>query len=113
MGGRVLAGLRGCQSLVQGIGAARRPVGRRFRRFRDEFHTSRVRQTHGALRQAGYMDTVKKVLRDAKMKPEQIHGLVMVGGSTRVPKLQGELSEFFGGKELCQFKPHFIFLFKS
>ena len=48
------------------------------------------------------MDTVKKVLRDAKMKPEQIHELVMVGGSTRVPKLQGELSEFFGGKELCK-----------
>ena len=43
-----------------------------------------------------------QVLRDAKLKPDQINEIVMVGGSTRVPKIQDELRDFFGGKELCK-----------
>ena len=43
-----------------------------------------------------------EVLRDAKLKPDQINEIVMVGGSTRVPKIQDELRDFFGGKELCK-----------
>jgi heat shock protein 1/8 len=46
------------------------------------------------------MDPVKKVLQDAKLDKEQIHEVVLVGGSTRIPKIQELLSEFFNGKTL-------------
>merc|ERR1712070_48099 len=41
-----------------------------------------------------------KVLRDSKLSKSQVHELVLVGGSTRIPKVQDMLSEFFNGKEL-------------
>jgi len=46
------------------------------------------------------LDPVEKVLRDAKMDKRSIHDVVLVGGSTRIPKVQTLLSDFFGGKEL-------------
>ena len=48
------------------------------------------------------MDPVEKVLRDSKISKSQVHEVVLVGGSTRIPKIQSMLSEFFGGKELCK-----------
>jgi len=48
------------------------------------------------------LETVQRVLKDAKMKPSEIDDLVLVGGSTRIPKIQQMLQEFFGGKELCR-----------
>merc|ERR1712054_301019 len=48
------------------------------------------------------MDPVEKVLRDAKMGKSQIHDVVLVGGSTRIPKVQQLLQDFFNGKELCK-----------
>eukprot|EP00927_Polykrikos_kofoidii_P009782 TRINITY_DN140_c0_g1_i6.p1 TRINITY_DN140_c0_g1~~TRINITY_DN140_c0_g1_i6.p1 ORF type:complete len:770 (-),score=183.36 TRINITY_DN140_c0_g1_i6:158-2467(-) len=48
------------------------------------------------------LDTVKTVLKDAKLKPEEIDDIVLVGGSTRVPKVQELLSEHFGGRQLCR-----------
>uniref|UniRef100_A0A915DUU5 Heat shock protein 70 n=1 Tax=Ditylenchus dipsaci TaxID=166011 RepID=A0A915DUU5_9BILA len=46
------------------------------------------------------MEPVEKSLRDAKMDKSQIHEIVLVGGSTRIPKVQKLLSDFFSGKEL-------------
>ena len=46
------------------------------------------------------MDPVEKVLRDAKMSKSQVHEIVLVGGSTRIPKIQAMLSEYFNGKKL-------------
>merc|ERR1711861_32617 len=46
------------------------------------------------------LDPVEKVLRDAKMDKRSVHDVVLVGGSTRIPKVQALLSDFFGGKEL-------------
>jgi len=43
---------------------------------------------------------VEKSLRDAKMDKGQIHEIVLVGGSTRIPKVQKLLQDFFNGKEL-------------
>ena len=43
---------------------------------------------------------VEQVLSDAKMDKRSIHEVVLVGGSTRIPKIQGMVSDFFGGKEL-------------
>ena len=48
------------------------------------------------------LDPVQKVLTDAKMSKSQVDDIVLVGGSTRIPKVQSLLSEFFNGKELCQ-----------
>jgi len=48
------------------------------------------------------MDPVGKCLRDAKMDKAQIHDVVLVGGSTRIPKIQSMLQDFFNGKELCR-----------
>jgi L1 cell adhesion molecule like protein len=45
---------------------------------------------------------VDQVMKDAKMSKDQVHEIVLVGGSTRVPKLQQLLKEYFNGKELCQ-----------
>lgn len=43
---------------------------------------------------------VEKALRDAKLQKNQIHEVVLVGGSTRIPKVQQLLEEFFDGKQL-------------
>lgn len=42
---------------------------------------------------------VEKVLRDSQMSKNQIHDVVLVGGSTRIPKVIELLKEFFNGKE--------------
>ena len=41
-----------------------------------------------------------QVLRDAKMSKDQVHEIVMVGGSTRIPKIRELVSSFFNGKKL-------------
>ena len=46
------------------------------------------------------LDPVEKALRDAKMDKSSIQEIVLVGGSTRIPKVQKLLSDFFNGKEL-------------
>jgi L1 cell adhesion molecule like protein len=46
------------------------------------------------------MEPVEQVLRDSKMSKSQIDEIVLVGGSTRIPKIQQLLSDFFNGKEL-------------
>nr|AGE92596.1 heat shock cognate protein 70 [Ericerus pela] len=48
----------------------------------------------------GTMEPVEKSIRDAKMDKSQIHDIVLVGGSTRIPKVQKLLQDFFNGKEL-------------
>ncbi|XP_010678704.2 heat shock cognate 70 kDa protein-like isoform X1 [Beta vulgaris subsp. vulgaris] len=48
------------------------------------------------------MDPVEKCLRDAKMGKSEIHDVVLVGGSTRIPKVEQLLQDFFNGKELCK-----------
>lgn len=46
------------------------------------------------------LEPVEKALRDAKLQKNQIHEVVLVGGSTRIPKVQQLLEEFFDGKQL-------------
>ncbi|CAK5089977.1 unnamed protein product [Meloidogyne enterolobii] len=47
----------------------------------------------------GTLKPVQKVLEDADMKKDDIHEIVLVGGSTRIPKIQQLLKDFFNGKE--------------
>uniref|UniRef100_A0A1I8MPH4 Hsp70 protein n=1 Tax=Musca domestica TaxID=7370 RepID=A0A1I8MPH4_MUSDO len=46
------------------------------------------------------LQPVEKALNDAKMDKNQIHDIVLVGGSTRIPKVQNLLQQFFCGKTL-------------
>lgn len=46
------------------------------------------------------MPPVENVLKDASIGKGQIHEIVLVGGSTRIPKIQSMLSDFFNGKTL-------------
>ena len=48
------------------------------------------------------MEPVQQAMQDAKMSKTDIHDIVLVGGSTRIPKIQQLLKDYFGGKELCQ-----------
>merc|ERR1712214_59609 len=48
----------------------------------------------------GTLDPVEKAMRDAKLDKSSINDVVLVGGSTRIPKIQKLLQDFFNGKEL-------------
>jgi L1 cell adhesion molecule like protein len=48
----------------------------------------------------GTIDPVERVIRDSKMSKGSIHEIVLVGGSTRIPKVCQLLQDFFNGKEL-------------
>lgn len=46
------------------------------------------------------MDPIEQVLRDSKMSKDQVHEIVMVGGSSRIPKVRQMVIDFFNGKKL-------------
>lgn len=48
------------------------------------------------------LEPVDRVLADAKVSKGEVHEIVLVGGSTRIPKVQKMLSDYFNGKELCK-----------
>ena len=45
---------------------------------------------------------VEKVMVDSRKAKNEIHEIVLVGGTTRIPKIQQLLSDYFNGKELCK-----------
>jgi L1 cell adhesion molecule like protein len=49
---------------------------------------------------AGTLEPVAQVLKDASLDKSKVDEIVLVGGSTRIPKIQKLLSDFFGGKKL-------------
>jgi len=48
------------------------------------------------------MGPVEKCLRDSGIDKRNVHEVVLVGGSTRIPKVQSMIQEFFNGKEPCK-----------
>merc|ERR1712100_247674 len=50
----------------------------------------------------GTLEPVEKVLRDSKIDKGSVHEVVMVGGSTRIPKVNELITGFFNGKEPCR-----------
>lgn len=48
------------------------------------------------------VDPIEICLRDARVDKDSVHEIVLVGGSTRIPKVQELLQNFFNGKELCK-----------
>jgi molecular chaperone HscA len=51
------------------------------------------------------LQSVKRVLRDAKVRRDEVQGVVMVGGATRMPSVQTAVGEFFGRKPLNDLNP--------
>ena len=51
------------------------------------------------------MEPVEKVLRDSKMSKNQVHDVVLVGGSTRIPKVVQLLTDFFNGTHASTASP--------
>jgi len=51
------------------------------------------------------LSSVRKVLRDAKVGKDEVHGVVMVGGSTRMPAVQSAVGDFFGQTPLTDMNP--------
>jgi len=67
-----------------------------------DFYTSITRARFEELCQdlfRGTMEPVEKVLRDSKIDKQSVNEIVLVGGSTRIPRVQKLVSDFFGGKE--------------
>ena len=48
---------------------------------------------------------VRKALRDARLAPQDVQGVVMVGGSTRMPQVQAAVADFFGRAPLNNLNP--------
>lgn len=68
--------------------------------FNSTITRAKFEQINGSLFQ-NCLDCVENVLRDSKVSKDQVHEIVLVGGTTRIPKMQQLLSDYFGGKELC------------
>jgi molecular chaperone HscA len=66
---------------------------------RDQFEACTVALT------ARTMSAVRKVLRDAKLTVDEVQGVVMVGGSTRMPVIRRTVGEFFGREPLINLNP--------
>jgi heat shock protein 1/8 len=70
-----------------------------------DFYTSITRARFEELCQDLFrstMDPVERVLRDSKIDKSSVHEIVLVGGSTRIPRIQKLVSDFFNGKEPCK-----------
>ena len=68
--------------------------------FNSTITRAKFEQINGSLFQK-CLDCVQNVLRDSKVSKDQVHEIVLVGGTSRIPKMQQLLSDYFGGKELC------------
>ncbi|KAK3344595.1 heat shock protein 70 [Neurospora tetraspora] len=67
-----------------------------------DFYTSITRARFEELCQDLFRSTIQpvdRVLTDAKIDKSQVHEIVLVGGSTRIPRIQKLISDYFGGKE--------------
>jgi len=70
-----------------------------------DFYTQITRARFEELRMDLFRSTlepVEKVLRDSKIDKALVDEIVLVGGSTRIPKIQKMVSDFFNGKEPCK-----------
>ncbi|KAK9359860.1 heat shock protein 70 family [Lipomyces starkeyi] len=69
----------------------------------EDFNTNITRARFEDLNAALFKSTlspVEQVLKDAKVEKSAVDEVVLVGGSTRIPKIQKMLSDFFDGKQL-------------
>jgi molecular chaperone HscA len=75
------------------------PVGETVRVTREEFESATKDLT------ARTLASVRKALRDAKLAKDDIQGVVLVGGSTRMPQIRAAVGEYFGREPLTNLDP--------
>mmetsp|Transcript_10846 Transcript_10846/g.19315 ORF Transcript_10846/g.19315 Transcript_10846/m.19315 type:complete len:702 (-) Transcript_10846:610-2715(-) len=71
----------------------------------EEYNASISRATFEKLNSALFercLASVKRVLEDSKVSKDDVDQIVLVGGSTRIPKVQELLQDYFSGKPLCK-----------
>jgi len=51
------------------------------------------------------MAAIRRTLRDAGLQPDEVQGVVMVGGSTRMPQVRQAVAQFFGREPLINLNP--------
>jgi len=71
----------------------------------EDFHSTITRARFEDLCGAYFrncLDPVRKVLQDSQISKNEVHDVVLVGGSTRIPKIQSLIKEFFNEKELSR-----------
>lgn len=71
----------------------------------DEYSANMSRATFEKLNSVLFercLASVKRVLEDSKVSKEDVDQIVLVGGSTRIPKVQELLQDYFSGKPLCK-----------
>ena len=68
--------------------------------FNTTITRAKFEQINGSLFQK-CLDCVQKVLMDSKTSKSDVDDIVLVGGTTRIPKMQKLLQDYFGGKALC------------
>lgn len=69
-----------------------------------DFNTQMTRAKFEQINQSLFQKclvSVEHVLKDARISKSEVHEIVLVGGSTRIPKMKKQLSDYFGGKQLC------------
>jgi L1 cell adhesion molecule like protein len=67
--------------------------------FSASISRARFEEINGAMFKST-LDPVERVLKDSKMAREKVDDIVLVGGSTRIPKIQSLVSEYFGDRQL-------------
>ncbi|RYR43435.1 hypothetical protein Ahy_A08g039855 isoform D [Arachis hypogaea] len=89
LGGGTLEATIDIDALFQGIDFHSTMTRARFEKLNDDLFEK-------------CMDTVKRCFDDARVDKNHVHDIVLVGGSSRIPKVQKLLQSFFPGKELCK-----------
>lgn len=69
--------------------------------FRETITRARFEELNAELFRST-LKPIDQVLKDSGLKKSEIHEVVMVGGSSRIPKIQQLVKDFFGGKELAK-----------
>jgi len=81
------------------VGAFWEPAGAGFDVQRSDFEAATAQLTGRCVA------TVRQVLRDARLRPDEVQGVVMVGGATRMPQIRQAVAGLFGREPLTNLNP--------
>ncbi|MCF8168249.1 MAG: Fe-S protein assembly chaperone HscA [Rhodoferax sp.] len=101
---RLKMAARGCKEALSTIGSVVFEAQLDGQDLRCEVTQAQFHQVTAALT-ARTLAAARKALRDAKLEKSEVQGVVMVGGSTRMPQVQAAVAEFFGQTPLTNLNP--------
>ena len=101
---RLLAAARQCKETLSSQASATVQVALAGGELQTSIHRTQFEDATAALTQRT-MQAVKKALRDAALGKNQMQGVVLVGGSTRMPQIRQAVRAFFGQEPLVNLNP--------